>query len=333
MWLEKIDRCNNFCLFGQEQREYGTLSPNVLKSYWTSTGGWLALSVLASVIFMQFTRNISDVWLAYWVSQNDSTVTTTTSQNHQNAFSMYLEIYAGIAIVNSITTLVRAFLFAYAGIKAAKQIHLHLLSRVFSAKFEFFDITPLGRILNRFSSDTYTIDDSLPFIMNILFAQLAALIGSIAISLYAMPWLAMLVVPMCPVYLHLQNRYRHSSRDIKRLSSNALSPLYAHFTETLHGLSTIRAMTASARFKRDFLVKLEECMRAQLTAAAAQQWLALRLQMLGSILVGGAGMVAAITSAHASSPGMVGLAISYALSITGLLGGVLTALAETEQVR
>lgn len=286
------------------------------------------MSVLFSVIFMQMTRNVSDIWLAYWVSQNE----TVNQISETTTFRFYFEIYASIAVINSITTLIRAFLFAYAGIKAAKHIHRLLLDRVFSAKFQFFDITPLGRILNRFSSDTYTIDDSLPFILNILLAQLAGLIGSIAISLYAMPWLTLLVVPMCPVYLSLQNRYRHSSRDIKRLSSNALSPLYAHFTETLHGLTTIRAMAASTRFKRDFLVKLEECIRAQLTAAAAQQWLALRLQLLGSILVGGAGMVAAITSAHSSSPGMVGLAISYALSITGLLGGVLTALAETEQV-
>lgn len=91
-------------------------------------------------------------------------------------------------------------------------------------------------------------------------------------------------------------------------------------------------MNATNRFKQDFLEKIEELIRAQLTASAAQQWLALRLQILGALLVGGAGLIAAITSAHASDPGMVGLAISYALSITGLLSGVLNAVAETEQV-
>lgn len=107
---------------------------------------------------------------------------------------------------------------------------------IFQTKFKFFDVTPLGRILNRFSSDTYTIDDSLPFILNILLAQLAGLIGSLCITLYAMPWIGLLVVPLCPIYLNIQSRYRHASRDIKRLSSNALSPIYAHFTETLQGI-------------------------------------------------------------------------------------------------
>lgn len=146
-----------------------------------------------------------------------------------------------------------------------------------------------------------------------------------------MPWLGLLIVPLCPIYLSIQSKYRQSSRDIKRLSSNALSPLYSHFTETLQGIATIRAMRHANRFRRDFSVKLEESIRAQLTSSAAQQWLALRLQIIGCILVGGSGVVASITSAHLNSPGMVGLAISYSLSITGLLGGVLSAFAETEQ--
>lgn len=146
-----------------------------------------------------------------------------------------------------------------------------------------------------------------------------------------MPWLALLIVPMIPIYLSIQSRYRHSSRDIKRLASNSLSPIYTHFTETINGLQTIRAMRASNRFYRDFLTKLEDSICAQLSASAAQQWLGLRLQMLGAVFVGGTGFVAVITSAHTTAPELVGLVISYSLSITGLLTGVLSALTETEQ--
>lgn len=100
----------------------------------------------------------------------------------------------------------------------------------------------------------------------------------------------------------------------------------------VQGLATIRSMRAENRFMRDFLVKLEESIRAQLTASAAQQWLCLRLQMLGAFLVGGSGFVAVITSADSTTPELTGLVISYTLSFVGLLSGVLNALTETEQV-
>lgn len=101
----------------------------MLRSYWRSTGGFLGLSVVVSVILMQVTRNGSDVWLAYWVSQNISTADTTVPD--YGIFG-WLEVYASIAVLNSLITLLRAFLFAYAGIKAAKCVHNLLLERVFS---------------------------------------------------------------------------------------------------------------------------------------------------------------------------------------------------------
>uniref|UniRef100_A0A182YGV8 ABC-type xenobiotic transporter n=1 Tax=Anopheles stephensi TaxID=30069 RepID=A0A182YGV8_ANOST len=356
------DQRSNDSVLMEESREFGHLDRTVLGAYWQATGRSLGFWVVVAVLMMQISRNLTDAWLAYWVGtinqapQNGTAFVDnptvleqkasegvlamvdhllapafTDGSNGTSPSFYYLGIYATLAITNSLLTLLRAFLFAYAGLKAAKCIHDRLLNSVLYTKLQFFDVVPLGRILNRFSSDVYTVDDTLPFIMNILLAQFFGLLGALLISLYAMPWLGLLIVPLVPIYLSLQNKYRYASRDIKRLSSNALSPLYAHFTETLQGLTTIRALRGEKRFQRDFLYKLGESIKAQLSAAATQQWLGLRLQLLGAFLVGGSGLLAAITSAHTTSPELVGLAISYALSITGLLSGLLYAVAETEQ--
>lgn len=326
-------------MFLEEKKEYGTLSANVILTYWNAMSKLVGGAVIFFVIFMQVSRNVSDAWLAHWVTDTTIKVNNETNASWlpeedfatNHTLGYWLGIYTGLAVTNSVLTLARAFIFAYAGIKSAKFIHDKLLTKVLYTRFSFFDITSAGRILNRFSSDTYTIDDTLPFILNILLAQVFGLLGALLVSLYAMPWLGLIIIPMIPIYFNIQHSYRHASRDIKRLSSNALSPIYTHFTETLQGLTVIRAMRAGLRFQSEFILKLEESIKAQLTSAAAQQWLALRLQILGAFLVGGAGFLAAITSAQATSPGLVGLAISYALSITGLLSGVLNALAETEQ--
>ena len=327
--VEPDQKSLDSCLI-EESKEKGHLSSSVIACYWKSMGRILGFFVLLSVVMMQVSRNVTDAWLAHWVSATDKNITN-SSTTSENSTDFYLETYTMLALGNSVLTLLRSFLFAYGGIKAAKMIHKKLLKSVFETKIHFFDVTPLGRILNRFSSDTYTIDDTLPFIFNILLAQLFGLLGSICVSLYALPWLGLIIAPLCPIYLDIQSKYRNASRDVKRLSSNALSPLYAHFTETLQGITTIRAMRASVRFQQDFSVKLEESIKAQVTASAASCWLAIRLQLLGAIIVGGAGVLCAMTSAHTSNPGMVGLAISYALSISGLLSGVLNAFSETEQ--
>ena len=75
---------------------------------------------------------------------------------------------------------------------------------LFQAPVGFFDVTPIGRIMNRFSSDLYAIDDSLPFIMNILLAQFYGVIGTIVITVYGLPWFALVLVPLAVIYYFIQ---------------------------------------------------------------------------------------------------------------------------------
>lgn len=72
----------------------------------------------------------------------------------------------------------------------------------------FFNLQPLGRILNRFSSDTYTADDSLPFIANIFLAQLFGLVGTIVVTTYSLPWIILFLTALVPFYNSVQNHYR-----------------------------------------------------------------------------------------------------------------------------
>lgn len=113
----------------------------------------------------------------------------------------------------------------------------------------FFDTTPLGRVLNRFSSDIYSIDDSLPFVLNILLANVFGLLGMLVVMSYGLPWVLLPLVPLGVLYYQTQRFYRHSSRELKRLCSLTLSPVYSHFSETLSGLTTVRASGHTARYR------------------------------------------------------------------------------------
>lgn len=151
--------------------------------YAKAWGPSFALIILLSLFLMQVSRNLSDAWLAHWISSIDNSNTTLTQsetssyskavQNYSMCFllkifsfqsleecttandtanlteqnlyasqnSYYLVIYIGIAVFNSIITLVRAFSFAYAGIRAAKFIHDRLLNSVLFVSIIIYLIT------------------------------------------------------------------------------------------------------------------------------------------------------------------------------------------------
>ena len=176
------------------------------------------------------------------------------------------------------------------------------------------------------------MDDSLPFILNIFLAQVAGVIGPIGVTAYAVPWIIIVLVPLAFILYDVQLRYRPASRDLKRIGSVSLSPIYAHFSDTLSGLPTIRAMRTTRRFLSENEEKVEANTKAQYAGVAAGQWLELRLQLLGCAVVTSIAIISVIQHKSGSvSPGLVGLAISYALGVTGKLSGLVSAFTETER--
>lgn len=172
----------------EEERCTGQVELDIVSTYWKAVGIYVSPIVLAMLFFMQSTKNVSDWWLAHWVSelQNETINGTliveggTGEEVYDPTF--YLAVYGGIAAANTIFTFLRAFLFAYGGLKAATFLHNSLVDIVLQAKMVFFDTTPVGRILNRLSSDVYAIDESLPFVLNIFLAQVFGLFGTSPIN-------------------------------------------------------------------------------------------------------------------------------------------------------
>ena len=97
-------------------------------------------------------------------------------------------------------------------------------------------------MLNRFSSDLYTIDFDLPFNLNIFLAQTFSLTGALIITIYGLPLILVLLALLSVLYFLLQHFYRRTSRELKRIASISLSPVYSHFTETFAGIATIKGM-------------------------------------------------------------------------------------------
>ncbi|TYJ33792.1 hypothetical protein E1A91_A05G126500v1 [Gossypium mustelinum] len=312
-----------------EQRKEGKVELIVYKKYAGFAGWFISVVILLSAILMQASRNGNDLWLSYWVD------TTGISQGKYST-SFYLLVLCIFCIINSSLTLVRAFSFAFGGLKAAVQVHNTLLNKVINAPAQFFDQTPGGRILNRFSSDLYTIDDSLPFILNILLANFVGLLGIAVVLSYVQVFFLLLLFPFWYIYSKLQFFYRSTSRELRRLDSVSRSPIYASFTETLDGSSTIRAFNSEDYFLARFTELVAQYQRTSYSELVASLWLSLRLQLLAASIISFIAVMAIIRSYGSlpisfGTPGLVGLALSYAAPIVSLLGSFLTSFTETEK--
>ncbi|NWH34064.1 MRP7 protein, partial [Chloropsis hardwickii] len=356
---------NNNLIHKEEEKKEGAVAFQVYKAYWMAMGRCLAISILFSLFLMQASRNISDWWLSYWISSISQTANTSVMAcsaslpspelllfstaglvspiqdmdktpappNGSVDVNFYLIVYGSIAGANSLFTIIRAFLFAYGALHAAAVIHDRLLQRVLKATVTFFDTTPTGRILNRFSSDLHCVDESLPFVLNIFLANIYRLLGMLVIMTYGLPWIGLVLLPLAVVYFFIQRYYRFTSRELKRLYSVTLSPIYTHFSETLSGLGTIRAMRATKRFELENQLRLEQNQCCLFASNTVMEWLDIRLQMIGVAVVTAIAGIAIIQhQKQLGNPGLVGLALSYALSVTNLLSGLIASFTQTEMM-
>lgn len=141
-----------------------------------------------------------------------------------------------------------------------------------------------------------------------------------------------MVLPLGAVYLYIQRYYLRTSRELKRLDSVSKSPIYAHFQESLGGITTIRAYGQQKRFTLENEWRVDANMRTYFPSISANRWLAVRLEFIGSfiILAAAAFSIIAVTRGDGPSAGMVGLAMSYALQITQSLNWIVRQTVEVE---
>ena len=134
------------------------------------------------------------------------------------------------------------------------------------------------------------------------------------------------------MYLYIQRYYLRTSRELKRLDSVSRSPIYAHFQESLGGITTIRAYRQQQRFALENEWRVDANLRAYFPSMNANRWLAVRLEFIGSFIIFAAASFAIISVATGSelSAGMVGLAMSYALQITQSLNWIVRQTVEVE---
>ena len=227
----------------------------------------------------------------------------------------YLGVYFLLGLLALVMTTLRSLTIFTGSLRASRRIHAQLLDSILRAKVRFFDTTPLGRIINRFSTDLETIDQALaPSMSSLLYACMAAscvvILISTIIPIFLIPGSVIAVL-----FYFIGVYYLNTSRDMKRLNSVSRSPIYIQFQESVSGVSTIRAFGCQRRFIEENYEKIDNNNRPFIWMWGANRWLHCRIDILGAFIgfVTGVGLLISRSSIDA---GLAGLALSYSLTVT-----------------
>ena len=179
----------------------------------------------------------------------------------------------------------------------------------------------------------YVIDETIPSSLRSFLSNLMQVISIVVVISISTPLFMLIILPMSLVYYYVQRFYVASSRQLKRLESVSRSPIYAHFSETLNGVSSIRAYRQEEAFVDENEYKINYNLQAYYPSVSANRWLALRLEFMGNLIVLAAAMFVVVESERKNSPidpGTVGLSLSYAMSVTQTLNWMVRMSSELE---
>jgi ABC-type multidrug transport system fused ATPase/permease subunit len=229
--------------------------------------------------------------------------------------SYYLAVYALIGIACMLVALFRDFWLFFGSLTASWKIHQRLMHSVTRAKFKFFDVTPLGQLMNRFSKDLEAVDQEVaPIAIGVMSCALAIVVTVALISAIT-PGFLIAGVFIGAMYFFVGKFYLRSSRDLKRIESVQRSPLFQQFGETLSGITTIRAYGDERRFIRDNMMRINTHNRPFIFLWATNRWLAFRIDVIGDLVAFFAGAFV-VFSIGTIDAGSAGLSLSYAISFT-----------------
>lgn len=289
-----------------EKVETGQVKLSVYLRYFKSVSIFWFTVIIINYALMQVSAAGSSLWLAEWSDE---------SAKGDDRTLFYLLIYGVIGFSQAIFVAYGWYAMTKGILKAAKLLHFQMLDRIMHSPMSFFDTTPLGRILNRFSKDVDTCDSVLQFTIRVWIVCCFQSITTIVIISMEVPMFLVVVVPIAVLFYFVQKFYVITSRQLKRLESITKSPIYSHFSETLSGVATLRAYGVDKQFiiESDDRLDLNNC--CFVPNVAANRWLSIRLEMVANLIV----LFAAVFSViyrKTMDASQVGLIVSYALNTT-----------------
>lgn len=301
-------------LIKKEEVEEGSVKIANHIKYFQTVGYYVCFNILFGFTISNAFQVLGSLWLSDW--SNDALDPVKAIDLNQRYIR--IAVYSVLGIFEAVFSFVGTLLINIYCVVASKLLHNQMLHCILRVPMSFFDTTPIGRIMNRFSRDIDIIDLQISLNVRLLSMQIFRLIVAFGLIALEAPAILFFLFPLTLMYYIVQRLYINTSRQLKRIEAVTRSPLNNFLGESINGAVSIRCYGLVKTFMREMNRRIDENNRSYWLNFTAARWLAVRLEFLSYTIVFIA-TVFAVFSKGTITPGIAGLAISYSLNITSIL--------------
>ncbi|GFR92022.1 multidrug resistance-associated protein 1 [Elysia marginata] len=296
-------------LIDEEDVEFGNVSWDVYKTYGSKVGWGHFIILMIIFVILLIGRDYKEVWLGYWSEDKLlSNVSLAQTPEYQRATLTYITGFGLLGVTEIITALIHCVYTKVVSLKAADQFHWDLLHNILRAPMSFFDTTPTGRIVTRFSKDVNTVDH-LGNNMRGIIGHSHNVVAKIIVICVTTPQVIVILPFIAIAFYIIQRLFMPAALQIRRYCTKSSTPVAVHFTETLTGTESVRAYGAQARFTGVMEKRLETHLKNENFHMWLDAWYSFRIKALASIMVLAISLIVILDKSY--SPSMAALFITW----------------------